>query len=85
MSDTGDFKARDWSVHPPYLLESYKSTVLRSPATPLVPLAPPLPSDDSEIAADPIRAAADPLRRANPTRTRLSQAPDARVRRRPAG
>jgi protocatechuate 3,4-dioxygenase beta subunit len=39
MSDTGDFKARDWSVHPPYLLESYKSTVLRSPTKPLVPLA----------------------------------------------
>ncbi len=39
MSGTGDFKARDWSVHPPYLLESYKSTVLRSPTKPLVPLA----------------------------------------------
>ena len=39
MSVTGDFKARDWSVHPPYLHESYKSTVLRSPTKPLVPLA----------------------------------------------
>ncbi len=39
MSDTGDFKARDWSVHPPDLLESYKSTVRRSPTKPLVPLA----------------------------------------------
>lgn len=39
MSDTGDFKARDWSVHPPYRLEGYKSTVLRSPTKPLVPLA----------------------------------------------
>jgi protocatechuate 3,4-dioxygenase beta subunit len=39
MSDTGDYKARDWSVHPPYLHPDYKSTVLRSPSKPLVPLA----------------------------------------------
>ena len=30
---------RDWSVHPPYLHEPYKSTVLRAPRRPLVPLA----------------------------------------------
>jgi protocatechuate 3,4-dioxygenase beta subunit len=30
---------RDWGVQPPYLWEPYKSTVLRSPRKPLVPLA----------------------------------------------
>ena len=39
MSDTDDYKARDWSVHPPYLHADYKSTVLRSPSKQLVPLA----------------------------------------------
>ena len=39
MTDRFDFKARDWSVHPPYLHADYKSTVLRSPSKPLVPLA----------------------------------------------
>jgi protocatechuate 3,4-dioxygenase beta subunit len=39
MSDTDDYNARDWSVHPPYLQADYKSTVLRSPSKPLVPLA----------------------------------------------
>ncbi len=39
MSDTDDYKARDWSVHPPYLHADYKSTVPRSPSKPLVPLA----------------------------------------------
>jgi protocatechuate 3,4-dioxygenase, beta subunit len=29
---------RDWSVQPPYLYPDYKSTVLRAPAKPLVPL-----------------------------------------------
>jgi len=33
---------RDWRVHPPYLHEPYRSTVLRSPRQPLVPLAPSL-------------------------------------------
>lgn len=28
----------DWSVHPPYLHEPYKSTVLRAPQKPLIPL-----------------------------------------------
>jgi len=39
MSDTDDYQARDWSVHPPYLHADYRSTVLRSPSKPLVPLA----------------------------------------------
>lgn len=30
---------RDWNVHPPYLYEPYKSTVLRSPRKPLISLA----------------------------------------------
>ncbi|HEY6977657.1 MAG TPA: protocatechuate 3,4-dioxygenase subunit beta [Chitinophagaceae bacterium] len=29
---------RDWSVHPPYLFPDYKSTVLRAPTKPLIPL-----------------------------------------------
>ena len=29
---------RDWSVHPPYLFPDYKSTVLRAPSQPLVPI-----------------------------------------------
>jgi protocatechuate 3,4-dioxygenase beta subunit len=32
------FKPRDWASHPPYIYSSYKSTVLRGPAKPLVPL-----------------------------------------------
>lgn len=39
MNDIADFTARDWSVHPPYRHPDYKSTVLRSPSKPLVPLA----------------------------------------------
>ncbi|MEL0143688.1 MAG: protocatechuate 3,4-dioxygenase subunit beta, partial [Alphaproteobacteria bacterium] len=30
---------RDWSSQPPYILEEYKSTVLRGPTKPLVPIA----------------------------------------------
>jgi protocatechuate 3,4-dioxygenase, beta subunit len=30
--------ARDWSVHPPYLSPSYKSTILRAPSQPLIPI-----------------------------------------------
>ena len=33
MSDTDDYKARDWSIHPPYLHADYKSPVLRSPSS----------------------------------------------------
>ncbi len=33
------FKPRDWKSHPAYLSPDYKSTALRSPAKPLVPLA----------------------------------------------
>ena len=29
---------RDWSSHPPLLYPDYKSTILRAPARPLVPL-----------------------------------------------
>jgi protocatechuate 3,4-dioxygenase beta subunit len=36
---TGGLSKRDWNVHPPYLHEPYRSTVLRSPRRPLVPLA----------------------------------------------
>jgi protocatechuate 3,4-dioxygenase beta subunit len=31
--------ARDWESHPPYIHEGYKSTVLRGPTKPLIPLA----------------------------------------------
>lgn len=30
---------RDWNIHPPYLYEPYKSTVLRSPRKPLISLS----------------------------------------------
>ena len=30
---------RDWTVHPPYLYEPYRSTVVRSPRKPLIPLS----------------------------------------------
>jgi protocatechuate 3,4-dioxygenase, beta subunit len=29
---------RDWDVHPPYLFPEYKSTLLRAPAKPLIPI-----------------------------------------------
>jgi protocatechuate 3,4-dioxygenase, beta subunit len=32
------FRPRDWASHPPYLAPDYKSTVLRAPSRPLVPL-----------------------------------------------
>ena len=35
-------EGRDWVVQPPYLYSDYKSTVLRAPSKPLVPLAPSL-------------------------------------------
>jgi protocatechuate 3,4-dioxygenase beta subunit len=38
MSGVGTVSRRDWGVHPRYLHEPYKSTVLRSPRQPLVPL-----------------------------------------------
>jgi protocatechuate 3,4-dioxygenase beta subunit len=38
MAD-GEFNARDWRSHPPYLDKGYKSTELRSPRQPLVPLS----------------------------------------------
>ena len=33
-----ELSARDWSVHPPYFHETYKSTVLRSPRQKLIPI-----------------------------------------------
>lgn len=38
MTRTGDTKPRDWASHPPYIDPDYKSTVLRGPTRPLVPL-----------------------------------------------
>lgn len=38
MSDSHPYQPRDWSVQPPYLCEGYKSTALRAPKKPLVPL-----------------------------------------------
>ncbi|HYG86504.1 MAG TPA: protocatechuate 3,4-dioxygenase subunit beta [Azospirillum sp.] len=32
------YRPRDWSQHPPYLTPNYKSTLLRSPRKPLIPL-----------------------------------------------
>lgn len=32
------YRPRDWSQHPPYLTPDYKSTVLRSPRKPLIPM-----------------------------------------------
>ena len=36
------FKPRDWVSQPPYIYPSYKSTALRGPTRPLVPLRPTL-------------------------------------------
>ncbi|MGK9167258.1 protocatechuate 3,4-dioxygenase subunit beta [Inquilinus limosus] len=33
------FQPRDWRIHPPHLYEGYRSTVLRAPSQPLVPLS----------------------------------------------
>lgn len=33
-----DFAPRDWTQHPPYLSPAYKSTLLRSPSKPLIPV-----------------------------------------------
>ncbi|HWP19916.1 MAG TPA: protocatechuate 3,4-dioxygenase subunit beta [Burkholderiaceae bacterium] len=38
MSDLPPLGPRDWSSHPPYIYPGYKSTVLRGPTKPLVPL-----------------------------------------------
>lgn len=40
MKITGIAAGRDWSVHPPYLHEPYRSTVARSPRQPLLRLNP---------------------------------------------
>ena len=38
MTQTSTRAARDWTSHPPYLHEPYRSTVLRAPTRPLVPV-----------------------------------------------
>lgn len=35
---TAPYNPRDWTSHPPYLHPGYKSTVLRSPTKPLIPI-----------------------------------------------
>ncbi|MBU4612966.1 protocatechuate 3,4-dioxygenase subunit beta [Achromobacter sp. GG226] len=42
MSDTPLLSPRDWSSHSDYLCQPYKSTLLRGPTKPLVPLKPAL-------------------------------------------
>lgn len=58
---TDDLAKRDWASHPPFLHPDYKSTGLRGPTKPLVPLAPGVgertgprfgPPDIAEIDAD---------------------------------
>ncbi len=39
MAKHEDVAPRDWASHPPYLSPDYKSTVLRAPTKPLVPIA----------------------------------------------
>jgi protocatechuate 3,4-dioxygenase, beta subunit len=39
MTGQPGYAPRDWRAHPPYVAEAYKSTVLRGPQKPLVPLA----------------------------------------------
>lgn len=38
MTAHGPFSSRDWGAHPPYVYPDYKSTVLRGPTKPLIPL-----------------------------------------------
>jgi protocatechuate 3,4-dioxygenase beta subunit len=38
MSAPAGYTSRDWGSHPPYVYPAYKSTVLRGPTKPLVPL-----------------------------------------------
>lgn len=47
MADDTDLAPRDWSSHPPYRHAPYKSTALRSPQQPLLPL----PTTLSELCA----------------------------------
>ncbi|MGV0762949.1 protocatechuate 3,4-dioxygenase subunit beta [Tistrella mobilis] len=35
---TGEISPRDWSAQPPYLAPDYKSTLLRAPSKPLIPI-----------------------------------------------
>src|SRR3954452_18827589 len=38
VSGPAAYTSRDWQSHPPYLHEAYRSTVLRAPKKPLVPI-----------------------------------------------
>jgi protocatechuate 3,4-dioxygenase beta subunit len=38
MLELKRYRRRDWNLHPPYLYPPYKSSVLRSPRNPLIPL-----------------------------------------------
>lgn len=38
MTAHGPFSPRDWGTHPPYVYPDYKSTTLRGPTKPLIPL-----------------------------------------------
>lgn len=38
MTAHGPFSPRDWGAHPPYVFPGYKSTVLRGPTKPLIPM-----------------------------------------------
>ncbi|WP_019561354.1 MULTISPECIES: protocatechuate 3,4-dioxygenase subunit beta [Caldimonas] len=38
MSETVTLRPRDWDSHPPYIYPDYKSTVLRGPTKPLLPI-----------------------------------------------
>jgi protocatechuate 3,4-dioxygenase beta subunit len=38
MADLVPYNSLDWTVQPPYLAPDYKSTIIRSPSRPLVPL-----------------------------------------------
>src|SRR5919106_6698750 len=35
---SGAFKPRDWASHPPYVYSEYRSTSLRGPTKPLIPI-----------------------------------------------
>ncbi len=39
MTDTANYRPRDWSNQPPLIYPAYKSTVLRGPTKPLVPIS----------------------------------------------
>ena len=38
MKPNTEYTKRDWDSHPPYIVPDYKSTLLRGPKKPLIPL-----------------------------------------------